>query len=192
MRLGSRRRSTLPEVPMSAEATRPTRCPRPRARGPSAGIDLRRIDLRRLGRAALLGPPPADRLPGRHRPCRRGPPRPPPRRRPRRAAPGLRPRRVLAPRPDAQERRAVHHPSARRHPDPRRTGRRDHHLDGLPAPRHRRGHRGDPRSGAARSSARRSATSSTASPSWRRSTTAPPPSPRPSARCSSPPATMSA
>ncbi len=41
------------------------------------------------------------------------------------------------------------------------------------------------------SSARRSVTSSTASPSWRRSTTAPPPSPRPSARCSSPPATTS-
>jgi GTP pyrophosphokinase len=49
-----------PEVPMSAEATNPA------TPGPVAGSAARwraRIDLRRLGRAALLGPTARDRLP---------------------------------------------------------------------------------------------------------------------------------
>ena len=145
---------------MSAEATNPA-TPGPVMPSPklSASIEaaappanrrkgLPRIDLRRLGRAALLGPAARDRLPDAighvaeaHRAHH-------PERRSGTAAPGVRPRRVLAPRSDAQERRAVHHTPARRDPDPRRTRRGDHDVDGLPAPRHRRGHGSDPRSGA--------------------------------------------
>ena len=96
----SHRRSTLPEVPMSAEATNP-------GRSTAAGAAARRRscdDLRRLGRAALLGPAARDRLPDAIGHVAEGAPRPPPGRRPRHPAQGVRPRRVLAPRPDAQER----------------------------------------------------------------------------------------
>src|SRR6476660_2963779 len=54
------RRSTQPAVPMRAEATNPA------TPGPVTGPAARwraRIDLRRLGRAALLGPATRDRLP---------------------------------------------------------------------------------------------------------------------------------
>src|SRR5262245_32813450 len=60
---------TQPEVPMSAEATNPaTPGPATPAGQRPASLEHRRkarprIDLRRLGRAALLGPAARDRLP---------------------------------------------------------------------------------------------------------------------------------
>ena len=50
-------------------------------------------------------------------------------------------RRALAPRPEAQERRPVHHAPARRHDHPRRARHGPGHPDGGTAARHRRGHR---------------------------------------------------
>lgn len=54
---------------------------------------------------------------------------------------GLPGRRALAPRPEAQERRPVHHPPARGDHDPRRAGHGPRHPDGRAAARHGRGHR---------------------------------------------------
>lgn len=144
--------STQPEVLMNAEAAKPA-TPGPLAPGHVTPAGTRRksrprLDLQPAGprrpAGTVLRPRPAAR---RHRPRRRGAPRPSPRRRPRTAAPRLRARGVLAPRPDAQERRAVHHPPARRHPHPGRTRRRDHDVDRLPAARHGRGHRRHARPG---------------------------------------------
>ncbi len=99
---------------------------------------------------------------------------------------GLPGRRALAPRPEAQERRPVHHAPARRDDDPRRAGHGPGHADGGAAARHGRGHRVRPRHPQARTSATRSPCSSTASPSSTRSSSARRPRPRPSARWSSP------
>ncbi len=97
----------------------------------------------RPGRAGrVVGHRPAARA-GRPGAARPGPPPAPPAGRPRPARPGVPARRGQPPRPEAQERRAVHHPPARRHHDPGPTRRRDDHLGRLAAPRHRRGHRVD-------------------------------------------------
>ncbi|GAA3041911.1 hypothetical protein GCM10020000_20970 [Streptomyces olivoverticillatus] len=177
------RRSTLPEVPMSAEATNAGAPGRKRGR---------RIDLRRLGRAALSGSGARGRLPDAidhvakvHRAHHPGADLDP-----------LRRAYVLAESSHRGQMRKsgepfITHPLAVTlilaelgaetttltasllHDTVEDTEVTLDQVGGS-------------------SSAKRSAISSTASPNWRRSTTGRPPSPRPSARCWWPPATTSA
>ncbi|MGH1553162.1 hypothetical protein ACRAWF_17760 [Streptomyces sp. L7] len=126
---------------MSAEATNPA------SPGPVTNTAPRRkarprIDLRRLGRAALLGPAARDRLPdaiGHVAEAHRA-------HHPDADLEPLRRAWVLAESSHRGQMRKSGEPyitPPRRDPDPCRTRRRDHDVDGLSAPRHRRGHRGD-------------------------------------------------
>ena len=98
----------------------------------------------RLARRIVAGQRSAGRPPG-PRAAGRPAPAEPPQGRPRAAAAGLRRRRGRPRRAEAQERRPVHHPSARRRHHPGRA-RHGHHDAGRgAAARHGRGHRRHPR-----------------------------------------------
>ena len=156
----------------------------PSGRGREAPAQDAKAPLDRARHACPPGPdrhPPAVVQPGpRAAVPRRA--RQPPEGRPGAARARLRDRRASARRPDAQERRPLHHPPARRHDDPRRH-RHDRADAGRgAAARHGRGHAVHARRSCAPTSATRSRCSSTASPSSTRSSTATRPRPRRSAR----------